>query len=55
MTAAEVAAGGHWAFRQGKCFTVTGAVNVLLAQLPRILPRLAVRRAVWRFNRLKKD
>ena len=54
MTAAEVAAGGHRAFRAGKCFTVTGPINVLLAQLPRVLPRLAVRRAVWRFNRLKK-
>lgn len=50
MSAPEVVAAGYRAFRAGKCFKVTGAVNNVLTQLPRLLPRAAVRRAVGRFN-----
>ena len=51
MSAPEVVAAGYRAFRAGKCFKVTGAANNVLTQLPRVLPRAAVRRAVGRFNR----
>ena len=53
MAATEVVAAGYRAFRAGQCFKVTGAVNTLLTQLPRVLPRAAVRRAVGRFNQPK--
>ena len=53
MTAAEVAVAGHRAFRAGQCVKVTGAKNLFLAQMTRILPRVVVRRAVGRYNKLK--
>ena len=53
MSAAEVAAAGHRAFRSGQCVKVTGLKNLLLAQTTRVLPRAAVRRAVGRYNKLK--
>jgi len=53
MSAAEVAAAGHRAFRAGKCVNVPGAKNVLLVQLTRILPRSIIRQGVGRYNKLK--
>jgi short-subunit dehydrogenase len=53
MSAAEVAAAGHRAFRAGCCVKVPGAKNRCLVQLTRILPRAAIRRAVGRYNKLK--
>ena len=53
MSAAEVAAAGHRAFRAGDCVNVPGAKNVLLVQLTRILPRDTIRKAVGRYNKLK--
>jgi short-subunit dehydrogenase len=53
MSAAEVAAAGHRAFRDGCCVKIPGTKNRFLAQLPRILPRAAIRRAVGRYNKLK--
>ena len=53
MSASAVAVAGHKAFRQGKCYQVTGALNVFLSELPRILPRRMVRRTTAKFNRLK--
>jgi hypothetical protein len=53
MSAAEVAAAGHRAFRAGRCVIVPGAKNFLLMQLTRILPRAAIRKAVRRYNQLK--
>ena len=53
MTAAEVAVAGHLAFRRGVCVKVTGWKNLFLAQLPRINPRVIIRKAVRRVNRLK--
>jgi hypothetical protein len=53
MSAAEVAAAGHRAFRQGRCVNVPGAKNRLLVQLTRFLPRAAIRKGVGRYNKLK--
>ena len=53
MSAAEVAAAGHRAFRAGRCISVPGLKNIFLAQLVRILPRAAVRKGVGRYNKLK--
>jgi hypothetical protein len=53
MSAADVAAAGHRAFRSGRCVKVTGAHNYLLAQLAELLPRVTVRKGVGRFNKLK--
>jgi len=53
MSAAEVAAAGHRAFRAGRCVNVPGAKNFFLAQLTRILPRATIRKVVGRYNRLK--
>jgi short-subunit dehydrogenase len=53
MSAAEVAAAGHRAFRAGRCLNVPGSKNGLLVQLPRILPRATVRKTVGRYNKLK--
>jgi hypothetical protein len=53
MSAAEVAAAGHRAFRNGRCVIVPGAKNRLLVQLTRMLPRAAIRQAVGRYNKLK--
>ena len=53
MSAAEVAAAGHRAFRAGRCFNVPGAQNRLLMQLTRILPRSTIRKAVGGYNKLK--
>ena len=53
MSAAEVAAAGHRAFRAGHCVNVPGAKNRLLVQLTRILPRATIRKTVGRYNKLK--
>jgi len=53
MSAAEVAAAGHRAFREGRCVRVPGAKNFLLAQMTRMLPRSTVRKGVGRYNKLK--
>jgi hypothetical protein len=53
MSAAEVAAAGHRAFRAGRCVNVPGVQNRFLVQLTRILPRVTVRKAVGRYNKLK--
>jgi hypothetical protein len=51
MSAAAVARAGHNAFRKGRCICVPGATNRVLAQLPRWLPRVVVRRGVQRYNK----
>ena len=53
MSAAEVAAAGHRAFRASHCVKVSGIKNLFLAQLTRILPRAVIRQAVGRYNKLK--
>jgi len=53
MSAAKVAVAGHRAFRQGQCVNVPGVKNFLLAQLPRISPRSAIRQTVAHYNKLK--
>ena len=53
MSAAAVAIAGHRAFRNNQCICVPGASNKILATLPRILPRSAVRKLVGKFNKLK--
>jgi short-subunit dehydrogenase len=53
MSAAEVAAAGHRAFRAGRCINVPGTQNFILTQLIRILPRAAVRKGVGLYNKLK--
>jgi short-subunit dehydrogenase len=53
MPAAAVAAAGHRAYREGRCFLVPGVKNKLLTQLTRIFPRSIVRRGVGRYNKLK--
>ncbi len=53
MTAADVAAKGHAAFRRNCCLYVPGVKNHFLAQLTRILPRSLIRRGVARYNKIK--
>jgi len=53
MSAAEVAAAGHRAFRARQCVNVPGIQNRLLVQLAKMLPRAAIRKAVGRYNKLK--
>ncbi len=53
MSAAEVATAGHRAFRAGRCIQVTGLKNQVLAQMPRILPRSVIRKAVSKVNQLQ--
>ena len=53
MSTDEVARAGHRAFRTGQCVKVPGTKNRLLVQLPRILPRMVVRRSVAKYNKLK--
>ena len=53
MPTDEVARAGHRAFRTGQCVKVPGTKNRLLVQLPRILPRMVVRRSVAKYNKLK--
>lgn len=53
MPAAVVAAAGHRAFRQNRCVHVPGFRNRLLAQLPRLLPRAAIRKGAGRYNKSK--
>jgi short-subunit dehydrogenase len=53
MSAAEVAAVGHRAFRTGQCVTVPGIQNRLLVQLAGMLPRAFIRKGVGRYNQLK--
>ena len=51
MSAADVAGIGYRDFRQGKCLSVPGVKNQLLATLaPKILTRATVRRLVGRYN-----
>jgi short-subunit dehydrogenase len=54
MSAAEVAAAGHRAFREGDCIQVPGFRNNLLTQLIKILPRIVVRKAAGHYNKLKE-
>ena len=51
MSAAEVARIGHADFRLGKLFSVPGVSNKIMSIAPRLLPRVAVRRAVGRYNK----
>jgi short-subunit dehydrogenase len=53
MSAAAVAAAGHRAFRQRRCFHVPGVANRLLSQVPRFLPRAVIRWGVGQYNKLK--
>lgn len=53
MSAADVAAAGHRAFRAGRCVSVPGSKNFFLAQLTRILPRATIRKGVGRYNKMK--
>lgn len=53
MSASEVAHAGVSAFRRGTLLCLPGIGNQLTAQAARILPRLATRRIVGRYNRLK--
>jgi len=54
MSAAVVARIGHGDFRNGKCLSVPGIQNKILAGLgPRLLSRNTVRKTVNRYNRLK--
>lgn len=53
MSAADVAAAGHRAFRRKRCISVPGAKNRLLVQLAKIVPRAAVRKGVAHYNQLK--
>ena len=53
MSAAAVALAGHRAFRRGRCVIVPGASILFIAQLVKILPRAAVRRAAGHYNQLK--
>ncbi len=53
MSAAAVAIHGHQAFRRGRGSAIPGLANVLIAQLPRLLPRAAIRKTVMHYNRLK--
>jgi short-subunit dehydrogenase len=53
MSAAEVAASGHRAFRKNQCVHVPGLSNRVLAQLPRFLPRATIRKAVGHYNKVK--
>jgi short-subunit dehydrogenase len=53
MTAAEVAAIGHTEFRRGKCLSVPGIQNkVLAAAMPKILPRRALAKLSAHYNKL---
>jgi short-subunit dehydrogenase len=51
MSAAEVAAAGHRAFRDGRCVIVPGVKNKFLVQLMRCFPRATIRQGVGRYNR----
>ena len=53
MSAAEVARIGHADFRRGKPFSLPGMINKLMSVAPRLLPKVAVRRMVGRYNKLK--
>jgi len=53
MSAAAVAAAGHRSFRAGRSMIVPGAQNKVVAQLTRMLPRSAIRKAVGQYNKLK--
>ncbi len=53
MSAAEVARIGHADFRRGQHFSLPGITNRLMSIAPRLLPKVAVRRMVGRYNKLK--
>lgn len=51
MSAAEVAASGHRAFRAGRSVDVPGAKNILLVLLIKFFPRATVCKLVGRYNK----
>jgi hypothetical protein len=53
MSAAAVAMAGHRAFRDHQCICIPGVKNWLVPQLTRLLPRVAARRLVGRYNRVQ--
>jgi len=53
MSAEEVARYGHRAFRNSKVVAIPGLQNRFLVFLTRILPRWAVRKAVYSYNKLE--
>ncbi len=53
MSAAQVAAAGHRAFREKRSVKVPGIKNQVLVQLTRVLPRATIRRIVARYNKLR--
>ena len=53
MSAPVVAEIGHRDFRGGKCVSIPGFSNKLVAAAAKFLPRAAIRKGVGRYNRLK--
>jgi len=53
MSAQLVAQIGHRDYRNGKCVSIPGWSNKLVAVGPKLLPRAAVRKVVGRYNKLK--
>ena len=53
MTAAAVACIGHADYRNATHLSVPGVSNKILTNIPRFLPRVAVRRLVGHYNKLK--
>jgi short-subunit dehydrogenase len=53
MTAAAVARIGHADFRRAAHLSVPGLSNKILTNIPRFLPRAAIRRLVGHYNKLK--
>jgi len=53
MSAAEVAAAGHRAFRVNRCVKIPGLKNRLLIAAAKLFPRSTVRKGVGKYNRLK--
>jgi hypothetical protein len=51
MSAGEVARYGHRAFRKKKVIAIPGFQNRILVFLTRILPRQAIRKAVYSYNK----
>jgi len=53
MSAQLVAQIGHHDFRRGKCVSIPGASNKLVAAAVKLLPRATVRKGAGRYNKLK--
>ncbi len=53
MSAQIVAQIGHQDFRRGKCVSIPGFSNKLVASASKLLPRSTVRKSVGRYNQLK--